>query len=344
MSSPDVKIQSILRKYRNNIRNEINERKNIVDFSHNISNDASLKSIDISKSKTVLIADVLNKSENVAIEHNNHGPSYIDIIKNVYNSEFCDNEWLIFMHFINKTYPNFENNDKYKIKTLFLNDISPLSAMHHFIYNSDIHLSNLEWEWSIACPNIRKNFIKREYRNTILRLTDKNICTFNNINYIINETINSYSKINHMVNTGTEYNDYLASAILSIKLLDSSCIFYTKLPVYSDFNEQIMSILLLYSLIFSEVYIFDIKIEDLIQPYLICKNKKKITTEVTYKKLLSCIDCENIFHQDFVKDVNKEWYEKMIKIIEEEKNNCVDIVDIKDEINEFLSYNYKTLS
>ncbi len=359
MSSPDIKVQSLLRKYKNLSVENINKQKVISNICYEISNNSTL-----SRSCTLSTSFILKSLNNQNISHqlpeisnnqNNYdendkkseimdyiGNSDSSIFANVYNSEFCNEEWVAFLYFISKNYINFHKSDKIQIKSLFLNTLSPLSACHHFLYNSNENLKNLEWKWCFSTYYYKKHELREEYHNNILHLQDKNLHSINNINYIINEVTCLYSKINFLINTSCGYNDYIACAVLSIKLLELNCIFYCKLPKFNNFTDEIKDSIFLFSLIFDEVYIykFNLGVE---MNYLICKNKKKINNETTYKKLLFCLEKYPIFTNE-IKQENIKWYESLDEIINDTDHSKIIYFDtIKKEINDVLSYNYKTL-
>jgi hypothetical protein len=361
MSSPDIKIQSLLRKYKNLSVENTEKQKVISNFSYGINNDSTLSTSCILKSlkeqNDVKEQNDL-KEQNDVKEQNDLkekseitdyiGNSDSDIFANVYNSEFCDEEWVAFLYFISKNYINFNKSDKIQIKSLFLNSLSPLSACHHFLYNSSANLKNLEWKWGLATYYYKKHEIRKEYHNNILCLQDKQKHSANNINYIINEVISSHGKINFLIDTFYNdnkydmYNNYIMCAILSIKLLETNCIFYCKIPDFNNFMDEIKDSIFLFSLIFDEVYIYKFVLGSQMN-YLVCKNKKKINNESIYKKLLFCLGKYPIF-TDELKQENIKWYERLDEIINDtDHEKIIQFETIKKEINDVLSYNYKTL-
>jgi len=76
----------------------------------------------------------------------------------------------------------------------------------------------------------------------------------------------------------------LAGIIFAIKLLDLKSILYVTLPVCREWTNRWISILLLYVYVFEEIFAFYTDFDDKI--HLICNNKKKLSNEVIYKKLM----------------------------------------------------------
>lgn len=360
MSSPDIKIQSILRNYKSAIKEDFNKQKIISEFTYKINNDNILSIKNITSLKDIMSFEDTIKQEisKENSEENSEETSqkneideyigYSNIFANIYNSEFCNEEWVAFLYFISKNYINFQDIEgNVHIKSLFLNNISILSAFHHFLYNSNEKLDKLDCKWCLATYYYKKHEIRKEYHNNVLKLQDKQLYSINNINYIINEITSSYSKVNFLINTNCSYNDYISCAILAIKLLDNNCLFYCKIPKFDNFTDEIKDVLLLYSLIFEESYIYSFDLKSQMN-YLVCKNKKKINTDSIYKKLLSLQNSLQTKYPIFLEEFKKEndlWISNLDKIISEPQHNKIIRFDIiKKEINDVLGYNYKTLS
>lgn len=433
MSSPNIKLQSLIRKYKNGIKETIDKKKIIENHTYTLNineNIIETKHLLSSKNKhlykyNLLCNDTNNvnnvnnvndtndifkfdldnpefeKSELKGFEKKNDEydkrvklydiESYLNpnngFLVNLYNVELCDEKWLIFMYFMNRLYANFTNCEKIKIKSLHINMMpgSSISALHHFLYNSNIcslgsnGIHNIEWDW-IGTTYSKNNTIVNDdfnigykltslYGSNLLHMLEKNIYNINNINYIINETLNRKGKVNLICVdndvseyslTHDDYKSFISYAILAIKTLESISIAYIRLPDINIWDTQFINILLLYSLIFQELYIFKFMLNNVPQYYLICKNKKKINNEILYKKLLFILqntedsdwDEYNLFIKNVFEDnMIKSWLDDILSIIKTEqklkKNNMYGSVailfnDIITELDDVLNINIDT--
>ncbi len=436
MSSPNIKFQSLIRKYKSGVKETIDKQKIIRDFTYQLNIDDAFdtsylfnskgkknfiytlddlfgynkKDVKVSLSKPIKIPpNIDTKNQNTetpddllfsfspGVEslsgpngqfnplHNfNINNPYLNncfkkytaddgYLKTVYNAELCDRDWVIFMYFINRIYANFATHDKIKIKSIHLH-ITPgseLSAMHHFLYNSKVNNSilNIEWDWlgTVYNNSIRSNDpynIKKQvyikYKNNMLPLFNTDISSSDNVNFILNESLSKLSKANFLcVDKTTEIKDLMFYGILSVKLLEVNCLFYLKLPAINEWDVHIINALLLYSLIFTELYLFKIDIDNKKSVVLLCKNKKKIAIDNSYKKLLYLLNnadftnpdqsC-NIFSLEYLKSENiKNWLENVLAIIEKElecdgsnKLNDITFEDTSYEMTKVLEVNTNT--
>jgi hypothetical protein len=304
----NVKLQSLIRKFKNSSIEEME----LTNYSYNLSiDDAELDTAFLFQTakcdKFIYTIDALEKPNignsapikiisklNVKSAENNV-KYYIDsdikgYLHNLYNAELCDEEWVISMYFLSIVNQMFIRNEKIKINSLHLNNIShsTLSAFHHLLYNSSIK-HNIEWKWLNVIPyNFEvttklKNTLERvlrKDRNKLLHLLDKKCYSTNNINYIINETNLKLSKINMLcvLDADKSIKSYISNAILSIKLMDQNGIIYVKIPNVDTWNTGFINVLLLYALIFVEVYVYEFDICSS-STYLLCKTRRKINNE-----------------------------------------------------------------
>lgn len=301
---------------------------------------------------------------------------------NTYNAELCDEEWIAFVFCMNMIYIDFLSNEKIKIKSLHINRTpgSIMSAMNHVLFNSSIKDSNaIEWSWlstvaftkssnssyslhSSMSPNSPNSFkasnllrkAKRKYNSQLLFLLEDNMHSVNNINFIVNETINKLNKTNFLIiNTINTNKDHIAHASLIIKLMESGGIFYIKIPNIKEWDTPFINNMLLYSLLFNEVYLYKFHLIGN-STYLLCKYKKKINNETIYKKLVHILSNKdftnehNIFSKDFF-DVPpiKNWLDTIYNIIEsaideEYIYKGIPFGNIIDSIDASLSINLNT--
>ena len=276
-------------------------------------------------------------------------------IHNTYNAELCDKEWMIFIFSINMFYYAF-TCEKVKIKSLHINcSTSVLSAINHFLFNSTVgksKLGNSEWKWLFvnSKSNIKSNIqqnsfsgstcsfsgsscslsgsakIMKKYQSNILNVIESNISSINNINFIINETSTKLNKINLLVVCKlSDIKTYIMYAVLIAKLMELNSIFYIKVPNIDNWDTQFVNILLLYSFLFEEIYIYKYNLTDL-STYLICKNRKKINNEILYKKLIDILvnplftNKHNLFNESVFTNFAKSWLKKINDIIINEIN------------------------
>ena len=407
MSSPNIKFQSLIRKFKNGIKETIDKKKIIQNFTYELKLDETLDHNMLFNSRNIEdyfytiknienLADNLDEDiqlpkirENIGIMDDDKSISYSPIdfneqiqstnfydyigdgyLKTVYNAELCDRNWIIFTYFINRIYPNFISNDKLKIKSLHINSTpgAELSAMHHFIYNSKINtiINNIEWNWIgtleggkklIDPHNISKTLLYK-YKNNILQLFNMPISSMDNLNFIINEASYKLSKINLIcIDEILDQKNILAYGLLAIKILENNCIFYIKLPNIKDWDIKIINAILLYSLIFAELYVFNMDFGNKISTVLICKNKKK-QTETIYKKIMYILSNDeftndyNIFSIEYLRSDNiKNWIGKLVNIILSHNNSLssskislknIIFNDVIYEISKILDINVNT--
>jgi hypothetical protein len=342
-----VKLQSLIRKFKNSSVEE-NVIKN---YSYNLSIDADIDTtflFQTSKSDSFLYKiDVLerpvsgasipikivNKSKELPLESNVKHYVNSDIkgyLHNLFNAELCNEEWIISMYFLSIVNHMFIRNEKIKINSLHMNNLthSTISAFHHVLHNSSIK-SNIEWQWLNVIPNDfnltnkLKNILERvcrKYKHRLLHLIDSRNYSTNNINYIINETNAKISKINMLCalcDVKSHSKSYIANIILSIKLMDQIGVMYVKIPNVDKWDTRFINILLLHSLIFLEVYVYEFNITTE-STYLLCKNRRKINNESIFKKLYYIVSNpnfvdHNLFDEKIFDEPDiKEWLTRLL--------------------------------
>lgn len=376
MSSPNIKLQSIIRKYKNGLNETIEKRKIISDYTHqlNINEIYNTKLILNKKNKDEFsyyfpkknkleyfsdeeIFKLDSKSENninimqeisinklsnlpkIKIFNQNYNNIYdfIDnnILFNIYNVECCDFEWIISLYFINTLYCNFLDAVNLKLKSLHIcNNISSnISAIHHFIYNSkETENLNLNWQWNSINDGYTNNddLIYQFYPENFIRVINDDISLIDNINIISNKILKKNGKLDYLfINKYNNITNYISYLLLVCKILNKNSVTVIKLPDISMWDTYFINILLLYSLVFQELYIFKIKLsEKYIKYYLVCKNKKKSSDGILFKKIAYLNsngilnNKYNLFKESlFDENSYKIWLEKLNNIIEDEINN-----------------------
>lgn len=263
--------------------------------------------------------------------------------KNVYNAENCDMDWVIFMYTINKIYRCFNNKTRIIINSLHFNNVSVLSAFNHFIYNSKVTPENIEWNWLCANDSVNgaNKSVERKYKKNILKPAYNEIYHCNNINYVINETVSRFQKVNLIVSHsyGNTMNIYVAYAIYCLKLLDINGCMYINIPPKREWDVKFLNILLLYTGIFRNIYFYNF---DLISKtcILVCHGKKKTSNEILYKRLMQLLqNFENVtnIYSKHVYDIPeiKSWLDNLLSIdMSIIKSNVV-----IDNINDLLDIN-----
>ena len=379
----NVKLQSLIRKFKNSSL----EESNIKNYSYNLSIDADLdtsflfqtaKSDDFLYKIDALESPILGDSIPISITNKTREAPPVRNVKRyvncvdsdvkgylntLFNSELCNEEWVISMYFLSIFNHIFLRNEKIKINSLHINNLthSTVSAFHHVLYNSTIK-SNIEWQWLNVIPNNfnltnkLKNILEavcKKYKPRLLHLIDTQYYSPNNINYIINETNSKISKINvlcALCDIKSHSKSYITNIILSIKLMDQIGILYVKVPNIDKWDTSFINILLLHSLIFTEVYVYEFDISTS-STYLLCKNKRKINNESIFKKLYHLISNPNFTHHNlfnekvFNEPIVKEWLNELLNNIEmspstEVKNNLDNT--IVDYISSNLHINTET--
>lgn len=402
MSSPGIKIQTLLRKFKTNNKSKKQECK--IQHSYNLSIDSNeLETLymfsthsctkhiyKLTRDDTNLVSEsgvirsdpisirctnYTNKqSVSLPVNTSNNISEYIEsnmhkgYLCNVYNAELCDEEWIIFIYSINMIYNTFITNERLKIKSLHINDApgSVLSALNHFLYNSSIKDDyNIEWKWLSTIPlnkpsNSPNSFkvgtlinkAKQKYTFNLLNLIERHIYSINNINFIINETTSKLQKINLLIiNTNTNTNmAYLSYAALIIKLMETNSIFYIKIPNITEWDTQFINILLLYSLLYNEIYVFKYNLTTQ-STYLLCKNKKKINNDVIFKKIIHILsnkefnDGYNLFIKEIfdIPSINK-WLRNILYVISsyDETFDYIPFTDILNSLDAILDINMTT--
>jgi len=376
----NVKLQSLIRKFKSSL---INEENVMTNYSYNLSiGDADLDTsflFQTSKSDNFLYTidalekppisgnsipiKIINKSK---ISMENNVKYYVDsningYLHNLYNAELCDEEWIISMYFLSIVNHMFVCNEKIKINSLHINNVthSTISAFHHVLHNSSIK-SNIEWKWLNAIPfnfevtnNKLKNIsekvsaICKRYKNRLLYLIDSNQYSTNNINYIINETNIKMSKLNVLCILGSEeaIKSYISNIILAIKLMDQIGILYVKIPNVDKWDTHFINVLLLHSLIFLEVYVYEFDISTS-STYLLCKNKRKINNESIFKKLYHIVsnpnftEPHNLFDESIFKESKiNDWLIKLLNDTEIPSNTDVKKNNLDNTIVDYISSN-----
>lgn len=364
-------LQSLLRKFKTVSKEESNKNKIITNYTHKLSIENTLDILLLYQSNNDMYIYDLDltpeHAEPIAwydypVEDISEQTSYIDTgddgclkgyLTNVFNAEICNETWLINVFLMHKIHANFIT-DNVKINSLHIGDILSLSAFNHYLFNStQPSLKNSEYNWTNVSTSKYSEYdelrqrCEKKYKKHTISLLEPCIYSPNNINYIINETAH---KINFITveTIDTDYKSHISYALFIIKLLETNGIFMIKMPNCIQ-NTTYINILLLYSLIFHEVYIFKF---DLIthSKYLLCKNKKKISNESVYKKLthilMSMSDTsahlfsKKIFEQDDL----KSWLKNIIKIanLDEFSIKSINFSIILNIINDVLDINTET--
>lgn len=351
-------IQSLLRKFKNLTNERLESDKIIKNYKYDLSIDMAIdSSLQLGQDYTLDIPIYSPKLKDFVTEKDTRAWSDIPVednlsnflgngyLNNVFNAEECNEEWLINLYMLDTIRYNFITNGNVNIKSLHIGKISHLSSYHHYIFNGTTpELVNPEWQWlHVIFPYEKNKHLMKKYKNNLLQLLEFNIYSPNNLNYIINEITNKFSKINFLTINYSDVNDinnsdntsgttydkdnklsntdvskiYVSYGALIIKLLDTNGIVLIKIPNSCDWDTKFINVLLMYCLLFNEIYMFKF---DLItnSTYLLCKGKKKIANETMYKKFIffilrgsGNIFLENIFQSDAV----KLWLENIYNIV-----------------------------
>ena len=393
-SSPNIKLQSLLRKFKNSKEKPTQDKKythditlsdvdiildstymfqskNHTDYIYNLLTP-DIQSEPIDRSETVLITksepipitnsgsfnsifksgfnnynqsdysnlSVLSNNPNFSDNSNGDyqirkyiGYNYDGYLSNVFNTELSDEDWVTFIFLLDQLHVNLLS-DNIKIKSLYINTSwSVLSAFNHVIYNSSLFRTyNTTYDWinynKYDIDSFFKKY-KKKYSSKCYDFLEKNIYCSNNINFIVNETTNKLDKINLIICSKNIYTscvyqhqdkNFISYAILAIKLMDMNSMMMIRIPNIKDWDTPFINILLLYTLIFTEVYVYKF---DLVtkSTYLVCVNKKRFNNESIYKKLIHIInnkdftDCHNLFNKDFFNEGVKKWLDNIISMI-----------------------------
>lgn len=344
--SSDLKLQALLRKFKTVSKEHLGNNKIIKKYQFDISIDDIIETrMFQTKNDPYILTDTLVHvvvSDNRAwsdIPVDDVSPIDTELISsigkrgllnNVYNTEFCDESWLINIYLLDIIHFNFIVTNNVHIKSLHIGDISLLSAYNHYINNGATpEVINPEWNWlqTTFRGDTTDKVLYKKYKNNVLRLLDSDIYSVNNINYIINEVSNKLSKINFLtikyndINLSTDTTDnefnkdckihnndlskiHISHAALIIKLLDNNGIVYMKIPNSGAWDTTFINILLMYSMLFTEVYIYRFNLIDN-STYLVCKNKKRSVMKahtknsytLSYKRIKTLIS----FHRPSLK-------------------------------------------
>lgn len=292
-----------------------------------------------------------NKVENIQKKSDMDLENYFKegYYKNIFNAENCDIDWITFIFIINRVYKHFNNKTRTIITSLHFNNISILSAFNHFVYNSKITTQNIEWNWLCANDNLNNanKMVERKYKKNILKPTNNEIHHFNNINYVINETTHRLHKVNLIISNCGKYTTYIyiAYAIYALKLLDINGCMYMQIPSRDKWDMEFINILVLYTVIFKDIYIynFDLTEEKCI---MVCSCKKKSSNEILYKRLLYLLkifandsDMEsniNIFSKNIYDNpIVKTWVDNIL----DTRKNIINSEDVINVINDLLDIN-----
>lgn len=329
-----TRFQSLLRKFKNN-----KEKFIMKNYSYKININSSINSLFTTATLNNCIY-VLDSLESTGLQNttnkyfNQNFLNYTEnngYLENVYNAELVNKNWILFIYVFNEIYP--ENPlQKIQMKVLSIDSINELSALNHCLYNSltiDKNLIEMDWISTFETnDSIKESIINRKYHNKILHLLDDNIYSLSNINFIINETLNRFKKVNLLiVSKSNNIRTYLLYAIFSIKLLESDGTMYMVTEQKKD--TRFINILLLYALIFEDIYIYNFNIE-IVTSVLICKNKKKIDNEIIYKKLIHLI-----LNQDFDENIHNIFSNKKINELNQ-INNMINTPSLINFDKEFI--------
>lgn len=353
----DIRLQSSIRK----MRDKKFETNPITGWSHHLeTTDIIVDTKYIYQSKDsdnyqYTIGDITsvggNNVENIQKKPDTDLENYFQegYYKNIFNAENCDIDWVTFVFIINKIYKHFNNKTRTIINSLHFNNVSILSAFNHFIYNSKITRQNIDWAWLCANDNLNNTnkMVERKYKKNILKPANNEIHHFNNINYVINETTHRLQKVNLIISDCSKHSTYIyiAYAIYALKLLDINGCMYMQIPSRDKWDMEFINILLLYTGIFKDIYLynFDLTEERCI---IVCSCKKKSSNEILYKRLLyllkifandSNMESDiNIFSKDtYDNPMFKTWLDDILAA----KKNIINSDDIINDINDLLDIN-----
>jgi hypothetical protein len=365
MSSSDIKFESILRNFKNKAKINLEQKKIIINFSYDISSNMIIDTSDLFCNKIAnkfiydfdydldFDRDFDNEFDNKFATGKKDTDTNINIdilnyisqngyLYDVYNAELCNEDWLIYMFLFKNIHYNFISSARNIDSLHFIklsNEIdnsyqfAGLSAIHHFLNSSNV-LNTWNWISTITPTN---KILRNKYKHNYISMLGSNIPTIDNITSIINNVADRLMKINFMTNDILgNIEMYIIYACLSIKLLDSIGILFTRFYNPNEWSSQHINILRLYALIFQKVYVYNFNI---VEPrtYILCKNKKKIPNVKIYKELIYLCTCSkdalpthNLFTKSSFDD---QWLEKISGIFLDIKSNNLAIIDNKELID-----------
>jgi hypothetical protein len=379
MSSPNIKFQSVMRNFKNGAKETLDKKKIIKDFTYDLKIDEVVDATElfISVDKDSFCytfgdplgdppGDPLDAAPTVFatfLEPAREIPQ-LDIreyigdgyLKNVYNAELCDKDWVALLYFINRIYPNFCTLDRVRIKSLHVGAApeGELSAMHHFLYNSEVSRDiNIEWEW--LGPN--RTQLRHKYKHNLVALFNSAFSSPDNINFLMNETMGKLGRANLLCAElpDSSPRDAVACGLIALKAMETNSIAYIKLPSVDLWDARTVNAVLMFGLIFVELYVFKLDLGGG-SAVLICKNKKRAVGDSVAKKLTYLLnnrdfadEC-NIFSSGYLdSDAIRPWIDRVKKIIQDERAASVLNVpapmtfdDMMYEISKVLGMNLDT--
>jgi hypothetical protein len=308
--------------------------------------------------------------------------------ENVYRAELCNTQWLICMHFINRLYVNFMGKDRaLHINSLHIShsgdreEYGDISAMHHFVHNSHVteNILNVEWKWlnisgliksDPAAPDeLKSDPIKPDQATQLynkygenmlpdlpdIRSTIDKIHDLGKLNFLYVRFSDSDPSAGTGAGTGAgsglgaDYATYIKYAILVLKTFGINCM--ACIPIGSNWHQDIKTanILLLYALIFREIYVYNFDVENRRIVYLVCKDKKRFSVEPIYKKLMSVLSDasfsagHNLFSAEYMSQ-NYAWLQSIddIRTGKRTKVSPITFSDIAPEVSHVLKLNTQT--
>jgi len=350
MTSSNIKFNAIMRDFQNKAKLELEQKKIITGFSYDISNDSVMdtKYLYCEKFADKFVYE-FDSCERIVTDVNDNILDYLGqdgYLADIYNAELCNEDWLIHLYLFKKIHNNFITVDQ-NIDSLHFNidgsntSFAGLAAINHFVYNTDNNVSSNTWNWLSNATPINKA-LRSKYKYNYLSMLDTITPTLNNINIIANSVYDREMKINYITNdisynTTANIETYIIYVCLAITLLDSNGLLLMRFPVPSTWTTQYINVLMLYSLIFQNVYVYNFNISGP-RTYILCKGKKKIANVKVYKALIylcsngKCTADHNLFDRERFDD---EWMSR-INVV---KDNAINNKQIVDSITDGLKQN-----
>lgn len=339
--------QKLIRKEKSKIKEKLDEKKIVSNYTLDISTDTVIT--------TKIICGELGGANFIYdMPKITYTGYFIDDIKacaedgliSIYEAEMCNFDWILSMFNATCIYKNFLSIEKVNINSLYIvNSCSPISAMHHFIFNSHLRKiqKNIEWNWSALVDKDKKlsysdTAFFSKYKDNILNILSNGL--HHEINYIINEVAKKHNKLNfiYIDRKYVDIKEYICYGILAIKLLDAQCIFCISFPFLNKWTKDHISAIILYCLIFKEVYLYNLNMEDN-QILIVAKNKKKFNAEIVFKKLFVTLSTDlNKYNLFDMSGELQEIYKKITHISWQDLNK-ISIDEIIKEILTMITLN-----
>ncbi len=343
-----IQFQTMIREFKNEIQSNSDPYHPFEDNSIDLSVDEILKttSIDTTSINTTSIDSPQRNTTTMKLSQT-VPPDFrdgLDYIENIFKCEQINCDWLIAFYLNIKSYKFFIRFGELKLKSLHLRPLClpSLCSAHHLLYNStfDVEFTNVEWNWISNETNELQNMseVYIPFRGgNFLNLLDYKMYTINNVNAIINQTSSTFKSINLLeleINMdGDVLEQCVFASIIMLKLLDYDCVSYIYFSGMID-PDEVADCLYLFSLIFVNSYLYHF---DRLKSVLVCRNKKKLETEKLCKKLLRCIDQQNLTGLFQEKKITK-----VVEILKSQQDKCVQFKDLTDLAMRVLKYNHHT--